>query len=270
MIHSLGFLFSRASLVVVFFCLHTSPLFFNPGRLFAQEPLNIIPALEAFHPGEKLEYDVSWSEKLKAGTAILEVRGATLANGKPAFSFLVTGRSCGLVDKFFRVEDRVESLFDPENMQSVSYTISERFGRKKRHRSLIFDRDLNVVRSTFNNEPAQTLAIPDGVQDGLAFLYFIRTVKDFTVGKIFAVDVHESGKNWSVEVHTLGKERVKTAAGEFETVKIMTRPLYEGRFMNKGEVVLWLTDDDRKVPVLMKSTIRVGSFVFSLKDIKGA
>lgn len=265
---SLGFLF-RVSLLTFILFFHVSALFINPARLFAQEGQKATYSLEAFRPGERLEYDVSWSQTLKAGTAVLEVRGATLSDGKPALSFLVTGRSSGLVRKVFRVEDRVESLFDPENMRSVSYTISESFGKKKRKRSLVFDRDLNLVRSTLNNEPVQTLPVPEGVQDGLAFLYYIRTLDDFTVGKVFAVDVHESGKNWSVEVHTLGKERVKTAAGEFKTVKIMTRPLYEGVFKDKGEVFLWLTDDNRKLPVLLKSSIKVGSFVFTLKDIKG-
>jgi hypothetical protein len=39
--------------------------------------------------------------------------------------------------------------------------------------------------------------------------------------------------------------------------------------MNKGEVFLWLTDDSRKVPVLMKSTLTVGSFVFTLREMQG-
>lgn len=266
MIHCLDVLLFRTGFFV-FFLVQSFSLYFSPQQLIAQE--DQVQVLEAFRPGERLEYDVSWSQMLKAGTAVLEVRKATLLDGKPGLSFLVTGKSSGLVHRLFRVEDRVESLFDPANMQSVSYSISERFGRKKRQRTLIFDRELNLVKNTLNNEQVQTLAIPDGVQDGLAFLYVIRTMKDFTVGKVFAVDVHESGKNWSVEVHTLGRERVKTEAGEFETVKIKTRPLQEGVFLNKGEVFLWLTDDNRKLPVLMKSTIKVGSFVFTLKDIKG-
>jgi hypothetical protein len=82
------------------------------------------------------------------------------------------------------------------------------------------------------------------------------------------IDVHDSGKNWAVEVQTLGKEKVKTRAGEFATIKVRTYPKHEGVFMNKGVVFIWLTDDSRKVPVLMKSTLKVGSFVFTLTDMK--
>jgi hypothetical protein len=38
--------------------------------------------------------------------------------------------------------------------------------------------------------------------------------------------------------------------------------------MNKGEIFIWLTDDIRKIPVLMKSTISIGSIVTTLTDMK--
>jgi hypothetical protein len=67
-----------------------------------------------------------------------------------------------------------------------------------------------------------------------------------------------------VEVETLGRETVKTPAGKFSTIKVRTFPKYEGVFMNKGEISIWLTDDSRKIPVLMKSTIAIGSIVSTL------
>ena len=38
--------------------------------------------------------------------------------------------------------------------------------------------------------------------------------------------------------------------------------------MNKGEIFIWLTDDSRKIPVLMKSTISIGSIMTTLTDMK--
>jgi hypothetical protein len=38
--------------------------------------------------------------------------------------------------------------------------------------------------------------------------------------------------------------------------------------MHKGEIFIWLTDDSRKIPVLMKSTITIGSIVSSLTEMK--
>ena len=136
--------------------------------------------------------------------------------------------------------------------------------REKRHRELVFDHVKNTVISTLNEDLPETFAIPDHTQDALSSLYYLRTRDDFIVGKPIIIQVHDSGKNWSVEVHTLGRERVTTPAGTFATIKVRTFPKYEGVFMNKGEIFIWLTDDSRKIPVLMKSTIAIGSIVSTL------
>jgi len=60
-------------------------------------------------------------------------------------------------------------------------------------------------------------------------------------------------------------------AGKFATIKVGTFPKYEGVFMNKGESFIWLTDDRRKIPVLVKSTISIVSTLTKMepgKDIK--
>jgi hypothetical protein len=159
-------------------------------------------------------------------------------------------------------------------MQSLKFSLNETHGKKKRHRELVFDHVNKKVISTLNEDPPETITIPDQVQDAVSSLYYLRTRDDFIVGKAIIIQVHDSGKNWSVEVHTLGREKVTTPAGEFATIKVRTFPKYEGVFMNKGEIFVWLTDDSRKIPVLMKSTIAIGSIVSTLtkmelgKDIK--
>jgi hypothetical protein len=110
--------------------------------------------------------------------------------------------------------------------------------------------------------------VPERVQDALSSLYYLRTRSDLIVGKPIVVDVHDSGKTWAVEIQTLGREKITTPAGEFDTVKIITPPRYEGVFMNRGEITIWLTNDARRVPVLMKSTISIGSIVATLTEIE--
>jgi len=251
------------------------PLFF-PGAIRAEEQTaaSIQPKIEALEPGEILTYDITWSNIITAGTATTEIKEETLADGKQVLLFIVTTHSAGLVDTFYRVNDRLESVFDPGIMQSLKFSLNENHGKKKRRRELVFDHVNKTVTSTLNEDPPETMIIPDQVQDALSSLYYLRTRDDFIVGKPIIIQVYDSGKNWSVEVHTLGREKVTTPAGEFATIKVRTFPKYEGVFMNKGEIFIWLTDDSRKTPVLMKSTIAIGSIVSTLtkmeldKDIK--
>ncbi len=224
--------------------------------------------IQAFHPGETLIYDISWSKIISAGIATMEVKDETMPDGKEGLRFVVTGHSVGLVDKIFPVNDSVQSVFDPRLMQSLSYSLRESFGRKKRLRVVEFDHEQKTAVSRLNEDPPETLALPDQVQDGLSALYYLRTREEFILGKHIDIDVLDSGKIWSVEIYILSREKVTTPAGEFDTIKVKTYPKYKGVFQNKGEVFIWLTDDSRKIPVLMKSKLAFGSFVFNLTNIK--
>ena len=258
--------------------LRTSVVFFFlvPGLLLAasasgaaEQTIAPPPAgIQAFHPGETLTYDVSWSSMFSAGTVTMTVETEKLPDEREVLRFVVRGRSQGLVDKVFPVNDAVQSVFDPLLMQSLSYSLRESYGKKKRLRVTEFDHAKKTAVCRLNEDPTETLTIPDPVQDGLSMLYFLRTKEDLAIGRHMEIDVVDSGKNWTIEVSVLAREKVTTAAGKFDTIKIKTHPKYKGVFTGKGEVFLWLTDDDRKIPVLMKSKLKVGSFVFELTDMK--
>ena len=74
----------------------------------AAKPSRVMP----FRPGETLMYDISWSNIVTAGTAVMEVKEGTMPDGKRVLRFVVTTHSAGLVNAFYRVNDRLESVFD--------------------------------------------------------------------------------------------------------------------------------------------------------------
>ena len=224
--------------------------------------------IRAFHPGETLTYDVSWSGVFSAGTVTMTVESEMLPEEREVLKFVVRGRTQGLVNRVYPVDDTVQSVFDPLLMQSVTYILRESYGKKRRLRVTEFDHARRTAVCRLNEDPPKTLAIPEGVQDGLSLLYFLRTREDLPTGRRLDIDVVDSGKHWTVEVAVLSREKAATAAGEFDTIKIRTSPKDKGVLTGKGVVLLWLTDDDRKVPVRMKSTLKVGSFLFELTDMK--
>jgi len=220
-----------------------------------------------FHPGEKLTYTISWYNVFSAGTAVMEVRKGKTAAAQDVVRFTSAANSIGMVDKFYKVRDVVQSIVDHRTLQSMAYDMSSLHGKKKKLRKLDFDHNKKTVTYAVDGVKA-TLEIPENTQDALASLYYLRTKPDFIEGKTLVVDIHDSGKNWAVEVHVLGREKIKTPAGEFNTVKVKTYPKYEGVFMHKGEIFMWFTDDNRRIPVLMKSTITIGSVMATLTDMK--
>ncbi len=220
-----------------------------------------------FKPGEKLTYDISWSNIIHAGTAVMEVRQEKKADGKIVYHFISTAHSSGLVSKFYTVSDTIVSAFDAENLRPVSFSLDQSHGKRKKKRNMTFNQKDGTV-TVLSDGQQNTYPVPADIQDPLSSLYYVRTKQDFIVGKPIVVNVHEDDKNWAVEVNVVGKEKLKTSSGDLNTIKLKTYPKYEGVFQNKGEIYIWLTDDVRKIPVLMKSTISIGSIVSTLVDAR--
>ena len=263
------FLFSEEMRLFAFGCCLVVILVLTSGTVSAADSLAASPARpqRPFNPGERLTYTISWSKIISAGTAVMEVRKENTEGGREVFRFISTARTSGMVDSVYPVRDTVQSLFDPRTMESLSYSLDQSHGKRKKQREIVFDHVAGTVAFTENGKK-EIMAITRQTQDALSSLYFLRTKTVFIVGKPIFFDIHDSGKNWSVEVHVLGREKLKTPLGEFDTIKVKTYPKYEGVFMNKGEIFIWLTDDSRKIPVLMKSTITIGSIVSSLTAMK--
>jgi len=263
------FLFSEEMRSFAFGCLLIIIAVLPSGTVFAADPLAAAPSMprRPFNPGERLTYSISWSKVLSAGTAVMEVKKEKSEEGREVLRFISTARTSGMVDSVYPVRDTVQSIFDVRTMESLSYNLDQSHGKRKKKREMVFDHKAGQVTFVENGKK-ESIAITGQTQDALSSLYYLRTKKDFIVGTPIVFEILDGGKNWSVEVHVIGRERLKTPVGEFDTIKVKTYPKYEGVFMNKGEIFIWLTDDSRKVPVLMKSTITIGSIVSTLTEMK--
>ncbi len=225
---------------------------------------NVVTANHAFSAGERLTYLISWSEIIDAGTAVLEVREEKQTDGKKVYRLVSTARSSGLVSKFYKVNDMIESIIDSEQLYSLSYRLDQSHGKRKKKRVMTFNPTEGTVVVVDADGKQNTYSTPPGILDPLSSLYYVRTRQDFIVGKPITIDVNDDGKNWAVEVQTIGREKIKTSFGKFNTIKVKTYPRYEGVFQHKGEIYIWFTDDERKIPVLMQSEITIGSIMATL------
>ena len=85
---------------IVLGLLFSSPAAGDPG----QKQIDSFPAANLpFKPGEKLTYDISWSNLIHAGTAVLEVRGKKEADGEFVYHLISTAHSGRFLSKFYAV-----------------------------------------------------------------------------------------------------------------------------------------------------------------------
>lgn len=64
----------------------------------------------------------------------------------------------------------------------------------------------------------------------------------------------------------LRRERIRVPAGSFDCILVKPELRSEGIFDQKGEIFVWMTDDGRHMPVLMRSAIVIGEIACLLES----
>ena len=72
-----------------------------------------------------------------------------------------------------------------------------------------------------------------------------------------------------MEVIVHRKETIEVEAGKFKCIVVEPIIRGEGLFKKKGSLRIWLTDDEKKIPVQMKSEVFVGDITTELIKIEG-
>lgn len=221
------------------------------------------PAAFAFPIPERLEFEISYSG-VPAGRAVQEV--TQVGNEVHVVS---TAKSADWLKLFFPVNDRIESVLikgDPPLFIGVPRLYRERIheGWTRFEKDAVFDRDLlEVTTKDFLKKSETTQKITKRTYDTLSSFFYFRTVA-LQVGTSTFIDIFDCKKLWNTEVQVLRREQIKTPLGTFNTVVIKPLLKSEGIFARTGDMYIWLTDDDRRIPVQMKSKVKVGSITATL------
>lgn len=230
-------------------------------RLPAPGQLEVLPAVRRpFKPGERLKFSVQYGF-IKAGSAYLEVPQILDWKGHRVYDLVARAESNAFFSRFYKVRNRIDSYWDVDGMFSRRYVENRREGGYRSKEEIVFDHD----RHEAHYRSGAVLPVPPDVQDALSSFYFTRT-QALPIGGSIVFDYHASHKSQPLEVRVLGREHVQTPAGEFDCVAVEPVLKAGGIFKNKGRLVIWLTDDDRRMPVLMKSKVVVGSISVVLQE----
>jgi hypothetical protein len=216
----------------------------------------------AFKEGEYLRFAVSWGV-ITAGYSTLEVREAKNLDGRPAYHIVSQAKSVGMVDTFFNVNDLNEAWLDKESLTTVRYEKHIREGKYRVDETGVFDQVLRrYAVQTYRIDKATTTYkegdLPTHVLDVLGSLYYIRT-QQLAVGATYTIDVFSSAKVWPLSVKVKKRETIKVKAGKFDCFRIEPVLREPGIFISKGKKLeVWLTADERRMPVRMRSEVVIG------------
>jgi hypothetical protein len=211
--------------------------------------------------GEAFTYDVRFGA-IKVGTGRMRVLGQEPIRGRPAWRvrFSVSGGTF-----FYKVNDTYESWMDVRTLNSLKYMQDLNQGSRDRERTFeIFPERATYRELERGNE--ERPSVPDPLDDG-SFFFFVRTVP-LEVGKTYTFNRYFRPDRNPVIIRVLRRERVRVPAGTFDAIVLQPIIKTSGIFSEGGQAEIWLTDDDKKMMLQMKSRLSFGSLNLYLRSYR--
>jgi hypothetical protein len=235
-------------------------LFVTCSNSFSQQTTN-----RAFTVGEKLVFSIGW-EFINAGTAELTVEGMETVRNKPCYHITAITNSNTFFSTLYKVRDRLETFIDAETLYPLRYIKHQHEGGYKRNFEVDFNQKESKATIADADSGKTEINVPSALHDIISAFYFVRA-QPLTIGQHFELNTFDNGKVKVSAVKVIKKEKISVAAGDFDCILVQT-PI--GPFNNKTDLNIWLTDDNRKMPVLVKSKIIIGSIKVELRTYEGA
>ncbi|MCB2206109.1 DUF3108 domain-containing protein [bacterium] len=219
----------------------------------------------AFTVGEELIFDVNYGF-VTAGQARMAIPRYSWQKGRKCYHVQFLVKSTSFFDALYQVRDRYESHIDAEGLFPWKFIQRIREGGYKRDFSARFDHEKEIAYTSEGKYP-----VPAFTQDVLSAFYYMRTYDYSRMRKGQKVELKNFYKDstYTLTVVYHGKETVEVEAGTFRT--IVLEPVMEegGLFKASGRILVWMTDDERKIPVQVDAEIPIGSITSELTEYKG-
>jgi len=214
---------------------------------YSQEPPFAVNRV--FGPGEKLQFEVKYGF-IPGGFGKLEVIDTVRVRGHLCFQVRAVAHSNATLSLVFPVRDTNLSLIDVNGLYSHEMVKIIREGSYKRYRTMEFYPNTGTAVTTdYTVKKDSTLKIEPYLHDIMSAFYYFRTLNVTDSVDLKCLDDY---KTYPLRIKIVGRETVKTPLGKFPCIEVEPMLASSGIFLKKGRMLLWMTDDERKLPVMVK------------------
>ena len=226
-----------------------------------------------FKSGERLDFIMNYTW----GNVITDVGSATCtttyADGK--YNVLLTGKTYKFFDTFFKVRERFETRFYEDSFRPLRFHREAAEGRYRMNNTLTFNSNYTISSRTQkkDRDPKDTLLKGSVNTMDLLTMFFKYRTMDFPESSIGAKKPLEfviDKEIYNLYFIYLGKEKKKIPGmGTFNTMKFAAKVVAGNVFDGKEDLLIWVTDDMNKIPVLFESPVIVGKVQGRISAISG-
>jgi hypothetical protein len=218
-----------------------------------------------FHVGEKMIFQIKWTS-IPAGEMVIETLPLEKINGEDSRHILLTVTSNSFVDMFYKIRDRMESYTDFNFSHSVLYTES-RQGKRPKETSIEFDWVKQQAQYSRRGEKEKRppVSIMPGTFDPLSAFLAFRQI-DLNETKEIIISATDGKTMISGKIRVIKRETITINGTKYNT--FLLEPDLRGiGGVFEGEdsgAQIWVTADNRRIPVRIKSQLPFGSFIAEL------
>ena len=232
----------------------------------------------SFTFGENVSFEVFYNLGflyVKAGNVNFQVDSLNFNNEK-IYYFKNIGTSLPEYDWFFKVRDEYKSYAQINSLLPLEFYRENNEGDFHLKNKYIFDYDKNIITTETKNTnrafSKDTIQITHDIFDVLSATYFVRNL-DFTnceLNDSFPVSIIIDREIHNLYIRYLGTEIIEDRnETKYDCIKFSTL-LLEGTIFNAGEnIIVWVSNDKNKVPILIEAKIIVGAIKVFLSDYSG-
>ena len=256
-----------------FYLISSIVLFLSPFLIYAQNE----PGRHVFETGEKLHYKAYYNWRfiwLYAGNVTFNV--SILENDTTNFyKFSAIGNTRKAYDLFFKVRDHFESKALVSSLKPLSYSRNTFEGGYFVDNKYKFDYHSNKIYTQTENShkpPARdTIDLKSDTRDVLTAIYYCRNI-DFSgkaVNDTISLNLIIDNQVYDLYIRYHGRDKITLKTNVKHSCFKFTVLLVEGTIFRGGEdLTVWVTDDEKRIPVLIDSKVLVGSVKAILSSIE--
>ncbi|MEO0115728.1 MAG: DUF3108 domain-containing protein [candidate division WOR-3 bacterium] len=208
--------------------------------------------------GESLHYTIHYGP-FQVGTLDLMIKEMALIQEESCYHLVARLKSYPQYRFLFRIDDQLES-----------YARCSDFATLKSIKRVLESGYQNLSQAEFDYSKMKVFYSDSGVfdivprtKDLLSTWYYFRTL-NLKPNDTITVSVHMDKKNYQVEVVTVGPRDVSTKIGKMECLLVQPKL---ARQQDIGTV--YLTNDEQKIPAMIKKRFAFGNIVAVLTRIGG-
>jgi len=201
---------------------------------------------QAYRVGERLTYDVAFSQFVSVAHLELFVAARGKFFGRDAIQLRAHAETTGMVNvALFAINNDYTSYVDPGS--GLPFHVQE-VVRQTGHTSDVSS-DYNQAAGTAAVSPKPQLSEFPGTYDLLSAIYRVRALP-LTDGASYLLSVRHENIEYQAEIKVTGHELIKTKVGSFNA--IVARLNVKNSSLDDYRTRIYFSDDDRHVPVLVK------------------